>query len=133
MDWDELIAAATAARERAYAPFSRFQVGAAMRMEDGSIVSGCNVENRSYGLCICAERTAIGTAVGSGLRSPKALVVITEAEPPAPPCGMCRETLTEFAPPDLPILLINDRGSQRETTLGDLFPEPFKLDPDRHS
>ena len=131
MDWDELIARAAAVRDRAYAPFSRFRVGAAMQMEDGSIVSGCNVENRSYGLCICAERTAIGTAIGAGLHSPQALVVITDAEPPAPPCGMCRETLTEFATPELPILMINVQGDRRETTLGDLFPDRFVLDPDR--
>jgi len=132
MDWDDLIDAARVAQSRAYAPFSRFPVGAAMRMEDDSIVSGCNVENRSYGLCVCAERTAIGTAVNRGLRRPKALVVVTEATPPAPPCGMCRETLAEFASGDLPILMLNDRNERRETTLGELFPEPFELDPDRH-
>lgn len=131
MDWDDLIAAATTARSRAYAPFSRFRVGAALLMEDGSIVPGCNVENRSYGLCICAERTAIATAVAAGLSRPRALVVITDADPPAPPCGMCRETLTEFAAADLPILLVNVDGARRETTLGELFPQPFALDPDR--
>jgi cytidine deaminase len=127
-DWEALIAAATAARDRAHAPYSRFLVGAALLMEDGSIVSGCNVENRSYGLAICAERTAMAAAVARGLSRPLALAVVTTTTPPSAPCGMCRETLREFAE-DLPIVLANLDGERVETTLAELLPRSFVLPP----
>jgi cytidine deaminase len=127
VDWEPLIAAARAARERAYAPYSRFAVGAALLMEDGSIVAGCNVENRSYGLTLCAERNAMGAAVARGLRAPRAVAVVTDTSPPSPPCGMCRETLQELADPGLPILLVNPAGERVERTLGEIFPYPFVL------
>jgi cytidine deaminase len=126
--WDPLIAAARAARERAYAPYSRFAVGAALLMEDGSIVAGGNVENRSYGLSLCAERNAMTAALGRGLRRPQALVVITTTSPPSAPCGMCRETLREFAV-DLPILLVNPDGERLERTLAALLPDSFIFPP----
>ena len=128
LDWQPLIAAATAVRERAHAPYSRFLVGAALLMEDGSIVSGCNVENRSYGLAICAERTAMAAAVARGLSRPLALAVVTTTTPPSAPCGMCRETLREFAE-DLPIVLANLDGERAETTLAELLPRSFVLPP----
>jgi cytidine deaminase len=128
MDWEPLIAAATAVRDRAHAPYSRFLVGAALLMEDGSIVAGCNVENRSYGLAICAERTAMATAVARGLRRPQACVVVTTTSPPSAPCGMCRETLKEFAE-DMPMLLVNTAGERLERTLADLLPHSFVLPP----
>ncbi len=132
MDWQPLLAAATAARHRSYSPFSGFAVGSAVLTEDGRIFTGCNVENRSYGLALCAERVAVASAVAAGARRFVAVVVVAEAEPPAPPCGLCRETLAEFCPPQLPLLLASPTGGRRETTLGALFPEPFEL-PHRHS
>ena len=126
--WEALIAAAKSAREQAHAPYSRFAVGAAMRLEDGSIVTGCNVENRSYGLSLCAERNAMTAAVGKGLRRPQALVVVTPSSPPSAPCGMCRETLREFVE-DLPILLLNPEGERLERTLAELLPDSFVFPP----
>lgn len=124
IDWDLLLRQAAQARERAYAPYSRFPVGAALLAEDGRVFSGCNVENRSFGLAICAERTAAVEAVQAGARRFAALAVVTGLSPPAPPCGLCRETLSEFAD-DLPIVLANPQGERLETTLRRLFPHPF--------
>ena len=93
IDWDLLYEAARKARLKAYAPYSTFLVGAALLTESGEIIPGCNVENRSYGLCICAERTAIATAVAAGKKTFRAIAVVTDTSPPASPCGMCRETL----------------------------------------
>jgi len=126
MDWEPLIAAATAARAKAYAPYSRFLVGAAVLMEDGSIHAGANVENCIPSLAVCAERNAIAAAVSAGLRSPRALAVVTEMSPPARPCGPCRQTLAEFAR-DLPILVVNPGGEREETSLAELLPYPFSL------
>jgi len=126
MDWEPLIAAATAARAKAYAPYSRFTVGAAVLMEDGSIHAAANVENCIPSLAICAERNAIAAAVSAGLRRPKAIAVVTEISPPARPCGLCRQTFAEFAP-DLPILVVNPAGERQETSLAELLPYPFSL------
>ena len=125
IDWPTLIAAATQAREGAYAPYSRFQVGAALLTKDGTIVPGCNVENRSYGLCLCAERLAVSRAVSEGRRDFVAIAVVTDCSPPGMPCGMCLETLTEFAP-DLPVMCSNPAGEQRLHTLRQLHPTPFE-------
>jgi cytidine deaminase len=125
-DWQALATAARAARERAYAPYSRFAVGAAFRMDDGSIVAGCNVENATSGLTLCAERVALSSAVASGRRRPQALAVSSPASPPAAPCGLCLQTLAEFAD-DLPILLLNDHAEHRQTRLRELLPQPFRL------
>ena len=129
MDWEPLIAAATAARARAYAPYSRFQVGAALRMEDGSVHAAANVENGIPSLAICAERNAMAAAASAGLRRPQAVVVVADMTPPASPCGLCRQTLAEFARnlPGLPILLVNLQGERQETTLAELLPRPFAL------
>lgn len=126
MDWEPLVAAATAARAKAYAPYSRFAVGAAVLMEDGSIHAGANVENCIPSLAVCAERNAIAAAVSAGLRRPQALAVVTEMSPPARPCGLCRQTLAEFAR-DLPILVTNPAGEGEETRLAELLPYPFAL------
>src|SRR3954465_12059237 len=101
MDWEPLVAAARAARERAYAPYSHFAVGAALLMEDGSIWAAANVENCIPALSICAERNAMAAAASAGLRHPQAVAVVTATSPPSPPCGLCRQTLAEFAN-DLP-------------------------------
>ena len=127
MDWAPLVTAARQAREHAYAPYSEFQVGAALMMEDGSVSIGCNMENRTYGLTICAERVALGSAVRLGLREPQAVAVVTDASPPSTPCGLCLQSLAEFADLDLPILLVNLEDERREHKLGELLPHPFVL------
>jgi len=129
VSWEALLAAALDARSRAYCPFSRFAVGAAVETESGALFAGCNVENRSYGLALCAERSAIAAAVAAGHRSFRRLVVVAESSPPARPCGMCRETLAEFCAPELPILLASPAGERHEVTLGELFPLPFRFPP----
>jgi cytidine deaminase len=126
MDWEPLVEAAREAREHAYAPYSRFKVGAALLMEDGSIQTGANVENCIPALSVCAERTAVAKAATAGLRKPQALAVVTDAIPPARPCGLCRQTLVEFTE-DLPILMVNTAGAREETRLSTLLPDAFTL------
>lgn len=123
--WDPLLAAAWQAWEHAYVPYSRFRVGAALRLRDGSLMPGCNVENASYSMTVCAERTAICAAVARGVRPGQleALVVVTEAPTLTPPCGACRQVLAEFAE-GLPILLAN-RTSRQLVDLRSLLPEAF--------
>ncbi|HZS38787.1 MAG TPA: cytidine deaminase [Polyangia bacterium] len=124
-DMDALIAAAKAVRKNAHAPYSRYQVGAAVRGDDGKIYAGCNVENASYGLALCAERGAVAQAIAAGAKKITAAAVITSTSPPAAPCGMCRQTLAEFAR-DLPIALINDAGERVDVTLAELLPRAFR-------
>jgi len=126
MDWEALIAAAAAARANAYAPYSRFPVGAAILMEDGSIHAAANVENGIPALSICAERNAIAAAASAGLRQPQAVAVVTATSPPSRPCGLCRQTLAEFAE-DLPIVMVNLDGEREETTLAEIFPQAFRF------
>jgi cytidine deaminase len=119
-----LIEAAHAARSRAYAPYSRFRVGAALLASDGRIFSGCNVENSSYPAGICAERAALANAVVAGMREFAAIVVSTEASEPTPPCGICRQVLVEFAP-NLTIVSVTAGGASLRWSLHDLLPAPF--------
>jgi cytidine deaminase len=122
----KLIDRSLAMRARAYAPYSNFFVGAALLCEDGTIVDGCNVENASYGLCICAERTAMARAVADGHRRFPAVAVATASSPPSPPCGMCRQFLAEFCNDgSMVIVLVNDRGERVDTTIGAIFPGSF--------
>ncbi len=127
--FDALAARALAARGRAYAPYSRFLVGAALLCDDDVVVEGCNVENASYGLCICAERTAVAAAVAGGRRRFRAIAIATASTPPATPCGMCRQVLAEFTPPDgdIEVLLVNEAGARIRTTLRALFPGIFDM------
>ena len=124
----ELIRRACDARQRAHAPYSKFLVGAALLTESGEIISGCNVENGSYGLTICAERVAFGTAIAAGHRRFEAIAVATSGG--YPPCGACRQFAAEFCE-SLPILLIDADHPDHviETDLHDLFPGRFKLIP----
>lgn len=123
----QLIKAAVAACDSAYAPYSHFQVGAAVLAEDGTITTGANVENASYGLTICAERVAAAAAVAAGQR--KLLAVAVASSGGASPCGACRQFLAEFGP-DMDVLLVDADQSQnvRETTLKELLPEQFHLE-----
>ncbi|WP_437567473.1 cytidine deaminase [Sorangium sp. So ce542] len=126
IDWDALDRAALAVRERAHAPYSGYWVGAAILVRSGRVFAGCNVENASYGLAICAERSAIVQMVAAGERDPIALTVATSGPVLGSPCGMCRQTLAEFAA-DLPIRLIAADGGAppRLTSLAALLPEAF--------
>ncbi len=117
----ELIARAIAVAGRAYAPYSRFHVGAVLVAEDGQIFEGCNVENLSYGLTICAERVAVGRAVAGGCRRFVRIVIAAATREPVSPCGACRQVLAEFAP-DLEILLATFEGRTARFRLGELLP-----------
>ena len=120
----ELVAAALSARIQAYAPYSKFLVGAALLSEDGRIFTGCNVENASYGLTICAERNAVFAAVAAGCRTFTHIVIATDTPQPTPPCGACRQVLFEFSP-NLIIGLATPAGLQSRYTLGELLPGAF--------
>jgi cytidine deaminase len=119
-----LVRAAREARRRAYAPYSRFRVGAAVAA-GGEVHAGCNVENVSFGLTVCAERNAVAAAVLAGARRLDAVVVASGTAPPTPPCGACLQTLAELAGPALPVVLVGARGARVETTLGALLPSAF--------
>lgn len=123
--WQELLDAAHTARLHAYAPYSDFLVGAALLTEDGEIVAGCNVENATYGATVCAERTAVGTAVAAGKRRFKALCVLTQADSPVAPCGICRQVLAEFCE-DLPVLMATTAGQHQYVDINELLPFRFR-------
>lgn len=127
MDQSALIGEALAARRAAHAPYSRFQVGAALLCDDGRVFHGCNVENASYGLCICAERTALFAAVAAGYRPGRfaALAVVGQSEGPISPCGACRQVILELGGPDLPVIRANLRGDARVSAASDLLPDAF--------
>lgn len=120
---DPLVEAARAAQERAYCPYSHYRVGAALLTDDGRVFVGCNVENASYGLTICAERSAVFTAVSSGAQRFRRIVVVTDSEPPGPPCGACRQVLAEFGA-DLEVESVGPSQSKR-WRIGELLPDAF--------
>ena len=127
--FDDLLALARSARDQAYAPYSTFQVGAALLTHDGRRFSGCNVENASYGLCNCAERTALFSAVAAGCRPGDfaAMAVIADSEAPVSPCGACRQVMAELCDDAMPVLLANLRGDTQQTSVAALLPGSFKL------
>ena len=121
---DVLVAAARDAREHAFAPFSKFQVGAALEAADGRVVTGCNVESASYGLTMCAERVAIFKGVSEGTTRFVRVAIVTGAETLTPPCGACRQLLWEFAP-DADVTLANLAGAEKRYTVRELIPDGF--------
>jgi cytidine deaminase len=133
IDVDLLIRAARAAREFAYAPYSGFKVGAAALVKDGRIFGGCNVENGSYGLCNCAERTALFAGVAAGCRPGdfSHVAVVADTAAPVPPCGACRQVMHELGGPSLIVVQCTLRGESAQTTMADLLPGAFTLDPER--
>lgn len=122
-EWSDLAHAAWQARSQAYAPYSRFAVGAALLTADGTIFAGTNVENLSFGLTICAERAAVFAAVAQGHREFLRLLIVAETEAPISPCGACRQVLAEFAPA-LPILALTAQGHWLRWSLTELLPRP---------
>ena len=123
-DKDLLIEAAKQARENAHAPYSNFRVGAALRSSSGRIFGGCNVENATYGLTMCAERVAIFKAVSEGERGFRAIAVITDTDALTPPCGACRQLIWEFCG-DIPVSMANLKGKIEVVQMKELFPKPF--------
>ncbi len=122
IDWDALKEAARSVRKHAYAPYSNYHVGAAI-LAGQRIFTGCNVENASYPVGLCAERAALSAAVAAGCQKIEAVVIVTYT--PATPCGMCRQALVEFNP-DVPIMMVSDQ-KETQTTLTRLMPDPFDL------
>jgi cytidine deaminase len=123
---DELLTAARRVRAHAYAPYSKFKVGAAVLGRSGRIYAGCNVENASFGLSLCAERAAVASAIAGGEQGLAGIAVVAGGRSPVTPCGMCLQTLVEFGGVDLPIILSSANGRRRKTTnLGELMPLRF--------
>ncbi len=125
-DWKALFAAAEQARRRAHASYSKFNVGVAVLASDGTIHPGCNVENASYGLTVCAERNALARAVVEGKR-PVAVAIVVDSRRPTPPCGACRQVLYELCEPSTPVVTRTVSGKQKRYTVGGLLPDAFSV------
>jgi cytidine deaminase len=123
-EYEALMAAARDARLNAHAPYSNFRVGAALRATSGRVFGGCNVENATYGLTVCAERVAIFKAISEGERGFDAVAVVTDTDTLTPPCGACRQLLWEFCG-DVPVILSNLKGRTEVVRMRELFPKPF--------
>ena len=123
-EYEALITAAKQARENAHAAYSNFRVGAALRAVSGRIFGGCNVENATYGLTVCAERVALFKAISEGERGFDAIAVVTDTDLLTPPCGACRQLIWEFCG-DIPVILANLKGKVEITPMKELFPKPF--------
>ncbi len=124
MSLDSLSKSALDARENAHAPFSKFRVGAALEDASGRVHTGCNVENATYGLTVCAERVAVFKAISEGVRKFTRIAVATDTDRLTPPCGACRQILWEFCG-DIEVILVNPRGASETLRMRDLFPRPF--------
>jgi len=125
LDVQRLVDEAKTARELAYAPYSQFKVGAALLTKDGKVYHGCNIENAAYSLCNCAERTALFKAYSEGDKEFAMLAVIADTPRPVPPCGACRQVMTELCPPDMPVILANLQGETEQSTVKELLPGAF--------
>lgn len=125
MKKEELIHEAKLAREMAYAPYSNFQVGAALLTKSGEIFHGCNIENAAYSMCNCGERTALFSAYAKGKKDFKALAVVADTKRPVPPCGACRQVIAELCEPNMIIYLSNLNGDIKELTVSELLPAAF--------
>lgn len=123
---DELIQKATGMLDRAYVPYSHFPVGAAIVTKGGTVYTGCNIENASFGLTNCAERTALFKAISEGDKEFDYMVVTGATDGPISPCGACRQVMAEFCEPDMPVLLTNNQGNKFETTVQQLLPGAFR-------
>ena len=128
-DIDHLVKAATAASRKAYAPYSKFHVGAALQTVEGDTFTGCNVENASYGLTICAERNALFAAVAAGRKKFKAIAIVADGKAKPFPCGACRQVFAEFCGPDFPVIIasVNKPAAYEIVSLGALLPNTFKF------
>lgn len=122
---EDLVRVASLARQRAYSPYSKYRVGAALRTQRGKVSAAANVENASYGLTVCAERNAVFAAVNAGDKGFEALAVVADDAPR--PCGACLQVLAEFCAPELRIVLASTAGAREVVTLADLLPRPFTL------
>ncbi len=125
MNKQELISEAVKARDFAYVPCSKFKVGAALLSHDGKVYGGCNIENAAYGMCNCAERTALFKAYSEGITSFQMLAVVADTDRPVSPCGACRQVISELCAPDMPVILTNLKGHIYETTVNELLPGAF--------
>lgn len=126
LDKQQLIKHAIHATKNAYVPYSKFPVGAALLTDDDQVFEGCNIENSAYSMANCAERTAFFKAISDGKRSFKALAVTGNTAGPISPCGACRQVISEFCSPDMPVYLTNLQGAVHETTVGELLPGAFR-------
>lgn len=122
---EQLIEEAKKAREQAYAPYSQFPVGAALLTKDGQVFHGCNIENAAYSMCNCAERTAVFQAYAQGARQFEMLAVVADTKRPVPPCGACRQVLSELCNREMIVILTNLTGQKTLTTVGELLPGAF--------
>lgn len=122
----KLFQAALKVRNNSYSPYSKYKVAAAILTESGKIFSGVNVENASYGATMCAERSAVFSAVSSGEKKVRAVLVMTDEKNPWPPCGMCRQVVSEFASANAPMMIANLKGIQIESTVGEMLPYTYK-------
>ena len=125
MEPKQLMEEAKLARQKAYTPYSKFKVGAALLTKDGKLYHGCNIENAAYSMCNCAERTALFSAYAENDRDFAALAVVADTDRPCSPCGACRQVMAELCPHDMPVYLTNLKGDVEETTIGGLLPGAF--------
>ncbi|MFD1736592.1 cytidine deaminase [Bacillus salitolerans] len=128
MNIDKLIVEAKEARERAYVPYSKFKVGAALLTKDGTVYKGCNIENAAYSMTNCAERTALFKAISEGDKDFEAIAVVADTDRPVPPCGACRQVISELCSKDTKVYLTNLKGDVQEITVAELLPGAFSAE-----
>jgi cytidine deaminase len=128
MNQRQLIEEAKKAREKAYVPYSKFQVGAALLAKDGTVFHGCNIENAAYSMCICAERTALVKAYSEGVKDFIGLAVVADVKRPVPPCGACRQVISELCSPKMEVYLTNMNGEVQTITVEELLPGAFSAE-----